>query len=256
MREATANPYETEKLVHEYLLFHYGSAGEVMPWDFGPTSALRYPARCVSECFELSELPRNARALDLGCAVGRSTFEFARHCTEVIGIDYSRRFVEVAGAIARDGAVPYLRVDEGSLTTELTATIPAGLDPSRVQFEHGDAQALRATLGKFDAVLAANLIDRLGEPLRFLKRLPELLNPGGELVITSPYTWMADYTPIGNWVGGYETEAGRRTTLEGIRAALDSDFEFRSVKDLPFLIREHSRKFQWSVAQASIWRRR
>jgi hypothetical protein len=28
------------------------------------------------------------------------------------------------------------------------------------------------------------------------------------------------------------------------------------VNDLPFLIREHQRKFQWSVAEATIWRRR
>jgi hypothetical protein len=28
------------------------------------------------------------------------------------------------------------------------------------------------------------------------------------------------------------------------------------VKDLPFLIREHARKFQWSVAEATIWRRK
>jgi hypothetical protein len=28
------------------------------------------------------------------------------------------------------------------------------------------------------------------------------------------------------------------------------------VKDLPFLIREHARKFQWSVALATVWRRR
>jgi hypothetical protein len=29
-----------------------------------------------------------------------------------------------------------------------------------------------------------------------------------------------------------------------------------AAKDLPFLIREHARKFQWSVAQASLWKKR
>jgi hypothetical protein len=28
-----------------------------------------------------------------------------------------------------------------------------------------------------------------------------------------------------------------------------------SIRDLPFLLREHARKYQWSVAQASLWRR-
>jgi hypothetical protein len=34
------------------------------------------------------------------------------------------------------------------------------------------------------------------------------------------------------------------------------EFNLVTTKDLPFLIREHARKFQWSVAQASIWQRR
>ena len=33
-------------------------------------------------------------------------------------------------------------------------------------------------------------------------------------------------------------------------------FDFIAAKDLPFLIREHARKYQWSVAQATIWRRK
>ena len=34
---------------------------------------------------------------------------------------------------------------------------------------------------------------------------------------------------------------------------LGRGFERVRVLDLPFLIREHARKFQWSVAQASVW---
>ena len=249
------NPYETDKLVAEYLLFHYGEPHEVLPWDFGPASALSYAVRCVSECVDVASLPKNARALDLGCAVGRSTFELARHCTEVIGIDYSRRFIEVAAALAHDGAVPYERTDEGSLTTKLIARVPPEIARDRASFEHGDAQALRASLGNFDVVLAANLIDRLVEPARFLARCADLVKAGGQLVLTSPYTWLEDFTPRENWLGGFIFRDARRTTLDGLRSALSAHFELVEAKDLPFLIREHARKFQWSVAQASIWRR-
>jgi hypothetical protein len=37
---------------------------------------------------------------------------------------------------------------------------------------------------------------------------------------------------------------------------LDKDFTLHERKDLPFLIREHARKFQWSVAEATIWIRK
>ena len=250
------NPYETDKLLGEYLLFHYGTPEEVLPWESGPSSALDYPVRCVSECVEVASLPPQSRALDVGCAVGRSTFELARHCTEVIGIEYSRRFVEVAEALARGGSFSYERTDEGALTTRLLASVPADISRERACFEHGDAQDLRADLGSFDVVLAANLVDRLTEPARFLARCPGLVKSGGQLVLTSPYTWLEEFTPKEKWLGGFAVDDSRRTTLDGLTAALSEHFSLVRTKELPFLIREHSRKYQWSVAQASIWRRK
>lgn len=250
------NPYETDKLVGEYLLFHYGTPGEVLPWESGPSSALDYPVRCVSECVDVAALPQQARALDVGCAVGRSTFELARCCAEVIGIDYSRRFVEVAAALARGGSFPYERTDEGALTTRLIASVPADISRGRTRFEHGDAQDLRSDLGSFDVVLAANLVDRLAEPACFLTRCPGLVKRGGQLVITSPYTWLDDFTPKEKWLGGFVADGEPRTTLQGLSAALSEHFTLAGTKELPFLIREHARKYQWSVAQASIWRRK
>jgi len=46
------------------------------------------------------------------------------------------------------------------------------------------------------------------------------------------------------------------STLDGLRAALDPHFELISARDLPFLIREHARKYQWSIAQATVWVRK
>lgn len=250
------NIYETDKLLGEYLLFHYGAPEEVLPWSFGPHEALGYPQRCVSECLDVDALPAGARALDLGCAVGRSTFEFARHCAEVIGVDYSRRFIDAATVLQRDGLLDYDRIDEGVLTTRLTARVPTEIDRTRVQFETGDAMNVRADLGEFDVVVMANLIDRLSEPQRCLERLPALVKPGGQLIVTSPYTWMEEFTPQQNWLGGCEREGVRVATREGLKEALGESFELVTTKDLPFLIREHVRKFQWSVAEATIWRRR
>jgi putative 4-mercaptohistidine N1-methyltranferase len=250
------NPYETDKLLGEYLLFHYGTADEVLPWGGGPVSALDYPVRCVSECVDVTALQSCARALDVGCAVGRSTFELARHCAEAIGIDYSRRFVEAAEVLARDGVIAYQRADEGALATRLVASVPADIHRERVKFECGDAQALRDSLGSFDVVLAANLIDRLREPSKFLTRAPALVRSGGQLVITSPYTWLEEYTPANHWLGGFVENVVARTTLDGLTRSLSEHFTLAGTKDLPFLIREHARKYQWSVAQASIWRRK
>jgi putative 4-mercaptohistidine N1-methyltranferase len=248
------NIYETDKLLSEYLLFHYGTQGEISP-PAGSEHALDYAVRCVKECINFTALEPGARALDLGCAVGRSTFELARHCASAIGIDYSQRFIGAAEELRTRGEMPYKRNDEGALTTSLVAKRPAEIQPERVAFEVGDAMALRDNLGSFDVVLAANLIDRLSHPTSFLERLPSLVKTGGQLILTSPYTWLEEFTPREYWIGGFEREGMRVSTLAGLRVALEEDFTLTDVRDLPFLIREHARKFQLSVAQASIWRR-
>jgi SAM-dependent methyltransferase len=158
--------------------------------------------------------------------------------------------------LARDGVMPYLRADEGALATRLVASVPAGIHRERVKFECGDAECLRDSLGGFDVVLAANLIDRLREPSKFLARVPALVRSGGQLVITSPYTWLEEYTPPDRWLGGFVENGVPRTTLDGLTRSLSDHFTLTGTKDLPFLIREHARKYQWSVAQASIWRRK
>ena len=248
------NLYETEPLLNQYLLLHYGAPGEVSPWELTPPSALRFPERIVSETFE--PLPPGGRALDLGCAVGRSSFELARHCEEVIGIDFSTRLIETCRLLQRDGTLDYQRPDEGELFTPLTARVPPEIDRARVRFETGDAQALRSDLGQFDAVLIANLLCRLTDPHRTLERLAGLVRPGGQLVVSTPSTWMPEFTPREHWLGGYERDGIRISTLTGLCESLEPAFELRRTLDLPFLIREHARKFQWCVPQVTVWRRR
>jgi putative 4-mercaptohistidine N1-methyltranferase len=252
---STANFYESERAVAEYLLFHYGLPNDVLPYDPGPATSLNFPVRCVTECADVSRLPAAARALDLGCAVGRATFELARHCAEVIGIDSSDRFISVAEHLQTNGAMHFTRLDEGELTTMMRACVPHDVQRDRVRFERGDAMELREDLGTFDVVLMANLIDRLTDPRRCLERLSRLVRRGGRLVITSPYTWLTCHTPRENWLGGFLRDGRPIRTLDTLKQILSPDFGFARSKDMPFLIREHARKFQWSVAEASIWLR-
>jgi len=44
--------------------------------------------------------------------------------------------------------------------------------------------------------------------------------------------------------------------LQAIQEQLGNEFELISSKELPFLIREHVRKYQWSVAQSSLWKKK
>jgi putative 4-mercaptohistidine N1-methyltranferase len=244
------NPYECDTLLQQYLVFHYASGGEQFPYAFGGADALDFPARCVREGLDLEGLKPGSRALDLGCAVGRSTFELAQYCAEVRGIDFSAAFIQAANELKRRGSLQVERPDEGAAHTTLNLELDPSIDRERVQFETGDAQDLSPELGSFDAVLACNLICRLPEPRRLLNRLPHLVRPGGQLFITTPFTWLEAFTPRANWLG-----EGSADSFEGLRSSLEPAFALEKTWDMPFLIREHARKFQYSIAQASRWRR-
>lgn len=236
--------YETTRLLDEYLLFHYGSAAEVLPWVFGPPDSLHFPVRTVTTF--LDNTPRE-RALDLGCAVGRSAFELSRSCHEVVGIDYSRSFIAAAESLRTAGRLDYTSREEAARTRTLAATLPEGSRPERVSFEQGDAMQLREDLGNFDLVHAANLLCRLTDPALLLRRLPSLVRPGGLLILTTPCTWLQEFTPPDRWPSG--------STFEWLHTALAPHFTLEKQTDLPFLIREHARKFQWSVALGTAWTR-
>jgi putative 4-mercaptohistidine N1-methyltranferase len=248
--------YETQKLLSEYLLFHYGEPEQVLPYRFGPRDALGFPIRCVSDCLDLSLLQRPARALEIGCSVGRSSFELARNCESVIGIDHSHRFITAAIELKRTGRLGFDRMDEGVLTTRCVARVPDHIDRRRVHFEVGDALNLREDVGEFDVVLAANVICRLADPAKLIQRLPQLVKKGGQCIITSPYSWTDEFTPTSLWLGGREIEGERMFTTETLQWALQKQFILWRTLDLPFLIREHQRKYQWGVAQAMVWVRK
>jgi putative 4-mercaptohistidine N1-methyltranferase len=246
-----ANFYESNTAVEEYLLFHYGTPEQICPLLPEARSSCGFPARCVSESLRHIELHRRARALDLGCAVGRSSFELGRHFDEVLGIDFSARFVAEAERMRYEKSTIVRARREGTLTDEVHLELSDDLVRGNVRFEQGDACALHADLGLFDFVLMANLIDRLPDPAKCLAEIPAHLSSGGWLVITSPYTWLEEYTPREKWLG----HEGRGT-LDSLKKILSPHFDFRRSLDLPFLIREHRRKYQWSIAEASLWQRK
>lgn len=246
--------YETAEQVNEYLVFHYATLEQTLPWEFGPHQAFGFHTR-LAECIELSRLPQNSRALDLGCSVGRTSFELSRYCSEVVGIDYSHAFVDAANSILQQGEIPLVLKREDQLGDAITNKLPDGVHPERVRFLQGDAEALPDTLGRFDVITFANVLDRLPHPRHALYKLAEITNPGAQVVICSPFTWWDEFTIPEERLGGYIRNGREVTSHDSIVSALEPDFMLKATDDLPFLIREHERKYHFSVAQTGIWTR-
>ena len=242
------NPYESKELVDQYLAFHYAEAEDYLPWDMGPESALNFAVRTVEQGFDFAEGRNQGRALDLGCAVGRSSFELSRYVREVVGIDFSAAFIAAAESMRSLQSMDIDLHMEGASFKTVRASLPSVENPDKVTFEVGDATDLRKDLGELELVHAANLICRLPEPMALLERLPSLVVPNGQLVITTPCTWLGEFTTPEKWPKG--------STLDWLQEHLGEAFELEHQADVPFLIRETARKYQWTVSQLSRWRRR
>ncbi|CAJ1911910.1 Hercynine oxygenase [Aeromonas salmonicida] len=244
------NPYETDTLVAQYLDFQYG------PTHFGVANYAKTLADLASELCS-----NHQRALDIGCATGRASFELARHFQHVDGVDYSARFIDVALSLASQDSFRYAVPLEGDLVEYCEARLSShqlGTEQAeRIHFSQGDACNLKPKYDHYDLVLAANLIDRLREPARFLRDIAPRLRSGGLLVLTSPYTWLTEYTPKANWLGGIRENGEALSTYQALQRLLAEEFEEHCPpRDVPFVIRETARKYQHTMAQLTVWRKR
>jgi len=243
--------YETDASVAQYCEFHYGDEIFGVP---------NFAVRCAEICRELTGGRTIERALDLGCATGRASFELARFCAQVTGIDFSARFIRVCHQLQEHGSIRYAVPDEGELMSFRECTLSGlglGDTAGRIEFRQGDAHNLKPQFSGYDLVLAANLIDRLYDPARFVADIGARLRPGGLLVILSPYTWLEEFTPREKWLGGRKIDGESVTTLAALRAGLAGAFDpAGEPRDVPFVIRETRRKHQHTLSQLTAWRRR
>lgn len=255
--EEKENVYETKRSVDEYLLMHYGGKKELLPYDFGPHSALEFPKRCAKVCEDLG-FDSKARVLDLGCAVGGATFHLASYFESVVGIDFSHAFVNAANAIKASGTMKYSYRIEGEILADSEVVIDSSIDRQRCTFKQGDACNLDLEdLGQFEIVLGANLVCRLPEPAVFLTSVKDLIVEGGYLVLPSPYTWLEQFTEKSKWMGGYYDKNGKPVrSIDDFKKYLLPNFEFIREENMPFFIKETARKHQWSVSHCTVWKRR
>ncbi len=254
--EIESNPYESDELVSQYLEFHYGDEY---------FSVANFPKACADICIEQARQAGisavNSRALDIGCAVGRSAFELAGYFSHVDALDFSARFISSAVELQQKGIKRYRIMDEGSLEsfheirmTELGLSASAG----SCKFMQADACNLNEKYNGYNLVFAGNLIDRLYSPRQFLGMIHNRMRPGGLLILASPYTWLETYTAKEEWLGGFKDRVGENhTTLDGLKELLGRHFELLGEpRDVPFVIRETRRKFQHTLSELTVWRLR
>lgn len=116
-------------------------------------------------------------------------------------------------------------------------------------------------LGKFDFIIGSNLLCRLPDPLKFLQEIPNFLTPNGIFVLISPYSWLEEYTAIDKWIGGtVDPQSNKpKESFNVLQEILQGNrhqghrLTLVHRENIPFLIREHERKFQLGVSDYTVW---
>lgn len=242
--------YEEDRMLSQYCEFHYGDE------YFG---VVNFPRAIVDIALEHTrELPRNS-ALDIGCSVGRASFELAKEYAKVTGLDFSARFINLAHRLQTEGKLRYTVQEEGDLVGYREVTLKdLGLNETNdnIEFMQADACNLKKRFTGYDLILAINLIDRLYAPRKFLSSLHERVNSGGIVVLASPYTWLEEFTEKEEWLGGVKKDGENVTTLDGLHMLLDGHFKrITEPVDVPFVLRETRRKFQHTLSEVTVWRK-
>ena len=219
----------------------------------GPKEALNFPDRTASVVSSLS--CKKDRVLDIGCAVGGSSFAFTKEFNEVIGIDFSQHFIDAANNLKSNKTAEYQIQKQGKIFLKRQATLASNIDTSKVNFQLGDACNLDASLGTFDVIHASNLLCRLPKPRKFIDDIPKFLNPNGYLVLVSPYSWLEEYTESNEWFGAGGQEGNDSDSFTELQAYIGSSLSLTHQQNIPFLIREHERKFQYGVSHITVWKK-
>jgi hypothetical protein len=110
----------------------------------------------------------------------------------------------------------------------------------------------------YDGVIMSNLLCRLPDPVACLDGLPRIVNKDGIVVIVTPFSWLTEFTPRKNWLGGFLDPVLKKPihSKDALRELMEErGFKKIHEEQIPLIIREHQRKFQYIVSEATGWRK-
>ena len=218
--------------------------------DLDPAEATNGPAvpngvgRCLHAGLERVETRIDLPILDIGCALGRSSFELAAGSSQfVLGIDTNFSMLKWAQRILAERKLSYPRRRIGIVydRREFAIDLP-GME--QVDFWACSGLSLPFRSNRFGLTVGLQVLDSVSSPHGLLSSIADVLQPGGSAVLATPYDWSAAVTPIEAWIGGHS----QRSTTQGaaeplLRSLLTPDAHPHSIDGL--VLRAEIPHFPW-----------
>lgn len=247
-----------------YTFDHYGDLDPAEPKDSPvlPGSVLELLKRGFSHIDERV----NGPAIDLGCAVGRTSFELAKSVDDLIlGVDLNFAMLKTAAAILHQGRVTYPRRRVGMVFDKREFAAPLE-SASKVDFWACDGTSLPFADESFSLAASLNVVDCVQSPYDHLKEVGRILKPNGGAIVSAPYDWNVNATPVEAWLGGHsqrsETQGASEITLRSLLAGGEHPYAIQELElvseseAVPWNLRLHDRSFMNYLVHLLVMRKK
>ncbi|MEZ4365139.1 MAG: methyltransferase domain-containing protein [Kofleriaceae bacterium] len=179
-----------------------------------------------------------ARAVELGCSVGRIVAELRAGAEEVVGLDLRLGALRRARRLLAGEAVEYGRRQIGRHYLPVVAS--PGPCADGWSLVCGDALDPPLLPGEYDRVVALGVFDSVRDPGQLLAVLDGLCAPGGEIILASPYAWQSGVVDEAARFGGADPTGALVARLRG-GADLRAAYVIEDEAELPWVLRRDDR---------------
>ena len=190
-------------------------------------------------------------ALDIGCAVGRLSFELSTTHSHVVGIDTSLSFIRKARKIKTTGALSFDLIIEGLITEGRSCSLEGRYPYDRIEFVVADALALPFRPGLFSTVTSINILEKVPSPLKHLMDVNRVMKEeNGVFVFSDPFSWDESVSAPEHWLSAGKNSNGHLRGMESMTAYFQGkDHVFNP----PMAIREKG-KVSWKIRKTeNLW---
>ena len=146
---------------------------------------------------------KNGYAVDIGCAVGRLSFELSKTHSRVVGLDTSLSFIKRARRIMKEQSLHFDLILEGNITEHRVCELNPQWNYDRMEFIVADALALPFPQNIFSTASSINILEKIPHPIKHLKDVNRVLRKQDSMfVFSDPFSWDASVSAPDLWLGG------------------------------------------------------
>jgi 5-histidylcysteine sulfoxide synthase/putative 4-mercaptohistidine N1-methyltranferase len=201
----------------------------------------------------------DSKVLDLGCGVGRLSFELAKKTSHVDGIDFTARHIQHCLDLKEQGQLRYAMPTQGEIFDFHEVTLESlGFEqsPENLHFAQGDGLNLKPQFGDYDLAICHRVIEYSYQPQELLQQLSRRMKPGGVVVLGSSYAWDVSITDVPHWIGGFKRNGENLSSEAHLFEIMSAEFDLLQETKVTSQFELDQRTSQTANNHITIWRKR